>query len=187
MNEEKRRGRPPKSHLHEDHHFRTSDEVAAAVATPAVTEADQADATGSATMPQSTSAEQIAEAVVENPTIVSGVQQDSGTHPELSTHPIVQNSIGESPIEEKIHQLVDNANLNGWHPIDTEIVIEMPPRNGMGVRLSEFPEGEGVLAVWKKTRKFANTTHRWQESGKWVDFHSGMDITFQPKYWKERF
>ena len=181
MNEEKRRGRPPKDHLRDEHHFRTSDEVAAAGAPPAAAESDQADTTGSATMPQSISAEPIVEAVVENPTLAPFVRE--GLDGIIPITPISN----ESPIEEKIHQLVDNASLNGWHPIDTEIVLQMPPRNGMGVKLSETPDGDGVLAMWKKTRKFANTTHRWAESGKWVDFHSGMDISFTPKYWKDRF
>lgn len=177
MSDEKRRGRPPKGHLQDEHHFRTSDEVAAAVATPAVTEADQADTSGSATMPHSMSAEPIAATV----TVIS---PGTGYTSDPLYQPFPKNV--ESPIEEKIHQLVDDVSLNGWHPIDTKIVLQMPPRNGMPVKLSENPDDEGVLAVWKKTRKFANATHRWSESGKWIDFYSGMDIPFQPKYWKER-
>lgn len=199
MNEEKRRGRPPKDHLRDEHHFRTSDEVAAAGAPPAAAESDQADTSGSATMPHSMSAAPIVEAIVENPTLVQSVEKVTGI-PEVPLESLgiipsdaiyagtnIHTMNIESPIEEKIHQLVDSASLNGWHSIDTKIVLQMPPRNGMGVKLSETPEGDGVLALWKKTRKFANPTHRWEESGKWVDFHSGMDISFQPKYWKERF
>lgn len=204
MNEDiKRRSRPPKSHLHEDHHFRTSDDVAAAVATPVVTESDQADTSDVAPATNSVSAEPIyggsgtghtatitvkdgvVEAIVENP-IVPLAEIESVSQEDM---PIVADAteIKESPIEEKIHQLVDNTSLNGWHPIDTKIVLEMPPRNGMGVKLAENSNDKGILALWKKTRKFANATHRWQESGKWIDFHSGMDINFIPKYWKERF
>lgn len=200
MNEDvKRRGRPPKTHLQEDHHFRTSDDAAAAGAPLAAVESEQADASTVAPASDSVSAEPIVEAVVENPTPVQSVEKGAGI-PEVSLESldIIPSDVisadtsgsmmnTESPIEEKIHQLIDSESLNGWHPIDTEIVLEMPPRNGMAVRLSEDGEGEGILAIWKKTRKFANATHRWQEAGKWVDFHSGMDISFQPKYWKERF
>ena len=160
------RGRPRK-HLQEEHHFRTSDETATAGAPPVADESDQADA-GTVD-------------IVSNPT---SAEHTSGGIGSGETATI---TVPESPIEEKIHQLVDNASLNGWHPIDTEIVLEMPPRNGMPVRLSGSADGEIFLCIWKKTRKFANTTHRWQEGGKWVHFESGMDINFQPKYWKERF
>lgn len=190
--EAKRRGRPPKSHLHEDHHFRTSDDAEAAGAPPASADSDQADAIEVAPAAQFASAALIHEAVVENPIPSMDSTSMSLEIPlkKLESEEqgnAVKNSLKESPVEEKIHELMDAASLNGWESIDTKIVIKMPPRNGMPIRLSENPDEHGVLAMWKKTRKFANTTHRWMESGKWVDFQSGMDISFIPKYWKERF
>jgi hypothetical protein len=202
--EPKRRGRPPKSHLQDDHHFRpateTSDDDAAAGAPPATSESGQADTNEAALADSSISAAPIHEAVVENPTHVPDVDTlitSAMTSPQpvassTQSLPVAENvdtittssQQKESPIEEKIHELVD---INGWHPLHTQIVLLMPPRNGMPVRLSETTDGEGVFGIWKKTRKFANSTHRWEESGKWVDFQSGMDISFVPKYWRERF
>lgn len=197
--------------------LRTPDNAEAAGAPPASADSGQADASDGALAPDSASAEylkewggnahaglidgEIVEAVVENPTIVLDVgnQEDSVTksstispesqtigQPDVSNVDIIGNlsQNQESPIEKKIHELAD---VSGWKHIHTEIVLQMPPRNGIPVRLSTTPEGDGVLAIWKKTRKFANPTHRWEESGKWVDFQSGMDISFKPNYWKERY
>lgn len=171
MNEDiKRRGRPPKSHLQEEHHFRTSDDAAAAGAPPAPAESDQADF-------------ESAEPIVEAVTVIS---PGDGYTSEPLYQPFPRNI--ESPIEEKIHNLVEHRNtLNGWHPLDTEIVLELPPRNGNPVRLSETPDSEGVIAFWKRERAFANATKRWQEHGVWRDFYTGMKIDFEPKYWKDRF
>lgn len=187
MNEEiKRRGRPPKSHLQDEHHyqsavrtedvlaayeiFQASDDAVAAGAPPAAAESDQADASDEALSSDSASAEPI-EAIVENPTLPMNA---------IST---------ESPVEEKIHELVaGQVNFNGWHPIlESDMVINLPPRNGNPVRLSETPDSEGVIAFWKRERAFANATKRWQEHGVWRDFYTGMKIDFEPKYWKDRF
>lgn len=93
----------------------------------------------------------------------------------------------ESPVEEKIQELVAESlvNLNGWQSLDAEVAVQIAPRNGMAVRLSETPDGDGVLGFWRRTRAFNGK--RYAETGKWIDFHTGTDISFQPKYWKERF
>lgn len=176
----------PKKHLHEDHHFRTSDDAVAADASAVAAESDQADTSTDALAPDSISAEPIEEAVVENPTLAT--MQDtiiSVAHQDLSAQ-VVEESYAESPVEQKIHQLVDTASLNGWQPIESDSNIT-PPRNGMAVRLSETPAGDGVVAFWKRERAFANATKRWQEHGVWRDFHTGAKVDFEPKYWKERY
>lgn len=81
----------------------------------------------------------------------------------------------------------ESSLANGWNLIEEDISIKSPPRNGLPVRLSEKPEGDGILAFWKRLRAFANSTKRWQETGAWFDFHNGQQISFEPKYWKERF
>lgn len=127
--------------------------------------------------------------VEENPTQPSSPESHSLESLDISEESTVSKNpsrdVLESPVEEKIHDLVeekiDNAPINGWHPIHTA------PRNGMPVKLVEKPEGDSVLCVWKKTRAFANPTKRWEITGKWVNFISGLDISFIPKYWQERF
>lgn len=207
--EPKRRGRQPKSHLQEDHHFRTSDDAAAAGAPPAPAESGQenvSDALPDAGTTASAFSAPIHEAVVENPTLApyadivltsetispTLVASSIESTPSAENVDTITNSSQpkESPIEQKIHELVDAASLNGWHVLPTEIAPHpslLPPRNGMPVRLSETTDGEGILVFWKKTRKYANTTHRWEHSGKWCDFQTGLDINFIPKYWRERF
>lgn len=174
MNEPRKAGRPRK-HLENEHHFRTSDDATTADASPVDAESDQADAIVDFTEPPSVSAEPI-EDVVEIP-----ITHHVGMEVDRSKDDVYKEEVVAT------YHYIEPENLNGWHPIDTEIVMEMPPRNGMPVRLSINNDSEGVLAVWKKTRKFANATHRWQESGKWIDFNTGLDISFAPKYWKERF
>lgn len=70
---------------------------------------------------------------------------------------------------------------NGWYPIEGAL------RSGLPIRISETPNGEGTLARWKRTRAFANATHRWEATGKWEDFITGQEVSFTPKYWKTRF
>lgn len=202
--EPKRRGRPPKSHLSDEHHFRTLDDTVAAGAPPAAVDSNQADASDEALASDSVSADLIHEAVVENPMIALdvGLQEDSVMNSSITlseyqdsgqlnvqnagiTGNLSQNQ--ESPIEEKIHELVENSLLNGWNIIEPDVVLNSPPRNGIPIRLSEEYNGEGVLAFWKKERAFANSTKRWEEHGVWRDFYTGMVISFKPKYWKERF
>jgi len=209
MNEPRRPGRP-KKHLADEHHFKhdettSNDEFNAGVDIPF--EPSMADKIKENIEAEKQKIEkELAtniysnEAVVENSIVdaaPSGDSAESEFSPSLQTedakvaasHQIQE----ESPVEKKIHQLMVDSHLTasnnsvaGWHSIDTEIVLKMPPRNGMPVKLSEIPEGDGVVGYWKKTRKFANATHRWQESGKWIDWFTGMDINFTPKYWKER-
>lgn len=217
--EPKRRGRPPKSHLQDEHHFRTPDDAAAAGAPPAVAESGQADASDEALASDSASAviienkgtgydektainyisaqPPLVEAIVENP--MQPLPEQSGFL-EAALVPIAQ-PCEESPIEEKIHVMVEQqrvflgepqsveiSQLNGWHPFENIMEGSKPPHNGMPVRLSETPDDNcAVMAFHKRVRAFANATKRWQEHGIWCDFHTGQKITFEPKYWKERY
>lgn len=194
MNEEaKRRGRPPKNHLQDEHHFRALDESNVENVTLAVTE--------------------LQEVVVENPIQPTFLTQreslivESGNTSEPLIVPANHNQqytnylAEESPVEEKIHVLVEQqrvflgepsfveiSQLNGWHPItELDTVVTLPPRNGNPVCLTQSLDSKGVIAFWKRERAFANATKRWQEHGVWRDFNTGMKIDFEPKYWKERF
>ena len=101
--------------------------------------------------------------------------------------------VAPSPVQEKIEELVEAAKvepeqLNGWfllkpddHPSD------LPPRNGMPLRLSLDVDSEGTLAFWKKTRAFANSTKKWETTGSWCNFLTGLPVDFTPKYWKSRY
>jgi len=95
-----------------------------------------------------------------------------------------EESLDESTQESSPAPVPEEA--NGWHLIG-DMIITHPPRNGMPVKLAESTDDEGTLGYWKRTRAFANSTMRWVEQGKWVDFVTGQDIPFQPKFWKERF
>lgn len=84
-------------------------------------------------------------------------------------------------ITEKTETGGNIISLNGWHPIETVI------HNGFPVKLTDDQNKEGVIAFWRKTRAFANATHRWQETGKWTDSTTGQNINFSPKFWKDRY
>ena len=131
------------------------------------------------------------EDVVENPIVLtaeSHLEPESGLPMQAETFaPHATTIQHESPAEQKIEELVEAANLNGWHNIETEVVLELPPKNGTAVYVSDKPSGQGTLVVWKKTRAFANATRRWEATGVWIDFVSGIPIAFKPKYWKERY
>ena len=181
MNEPARRGRPPTKHLEQEHHFRTSDEPAAAVATPAAAESDQGSTVEASPLPERVDV--LPESIEE----ITGGSGDS-SEPEFKPGDTVVLDIPEeSPAEQKIEELVEAANLNGWHNIETEVVLELPPKNGTAVYVSDKPSGQGTLVVWKKTRACANATRRWEATGVWIDFVSGIPIAFKPKYWKERY
>ncbi len=192
MNEPRKAGRPRK-HLQDEHHFRTSDDAAVAGAPLAAADSGQADASDEALASDSASAELTQEAVVENPIVDVPLSPIFQVSQSVNTELLAESQLSafappvESPVEQKIHDLVDTASLNGWHPIEPDVDIALPPRNGMAVRLSKTTEGEFVIAFWKRFRAFANATKRWNETGCWYDFHTGQKISFDPKYWKERF
>jgi len=154
-------------HLKEEHHF-----------TPALPPEEEVQAVE----PESV------EAVVENPTLsqeedVTGlVQMDSIALPEpdiIESEPepaVIEHT--PSPAEQKIQKLVGEP-VNGWKH------IESAARNGMPLRLSLAPEGDGIVAYWKRTRSF--NAKRWQETGIWCDFITTIPLAFSPLFWKPRF
>lgn len=98
----------------------------------------------------------------------------------------VESPEGESAPEDKADP-VEGADAN-WRLLDPEALIgDLPPRNGMPVRLSFTPNGEGILGFWKRTRAFSNPTKKWVDHGKWCDFLTGYDMAFTPRYWRERY
>lgn len=66
-----------------------------------------------------------------------------------------------------------------WRDIDSGATSGMPHY------VSDKPKGEGTLAHFRRTRAFANK--RWNEVGKFVDFMTGVDLPFEPKYCRNRF
>ncbi len=99
--------------------------------------------------------------------------------------PIEEEEIEEvnAPVEDEPEPEEEEEILavNGWNPISTA------PFNGIPVKLSASPDGDGILGFWKRTRAFSNVSKRYESIGKWVDSISGADLNFHPKYWKERF
>lgn len=67
-----------------------------------------------------------------------------------------------------------------WEPISSV------PRNGTLVKLTRDPSEPGVLCYWRKSRAFANATHRWEETGFWTEVQTGKNIAFTPLWWKHR-
>lgn len=68
--------------------------------------------------------------------------------------------------------------INGWSFLtDTQ-------QNGEQFIVSEEPQGEGVLAFFRKTRKMEH--FKWIESGKWSDTVSQQTLAFEPKYYKAK-
>lgn len=160
-----------RKHLHDDHHFKAEE-----VENPTVPAED--------TLPQDTieddSSEEsappvIIEEVFEEVTSTVPMSAISTESPEEIDSPPVYTS----PVEEKIHDLVEEAKLNGWNHIDS---LE---HHGLPVIVSEKPGGEGLAAIWRRTRVFAGK--KWKDTGKWVNAMTGVDILFSVNYWRERY
>lgn len=64
--------------------------------------------------------------------------------------------------------------------------IKSAPRNGALIIISETGGDKGEIAFWKKTRAFANATHRWEETGFFVSNITNMRVSFTPNYWRSR-
>lgn len=70
--------------------------------------------------------------------------------------------------------------LHNWLPIDTA------PRNGFPIKLSDDVSNPGITGFWRKSRAFANPTHRWETTGFWTDSATGRNVEFTPIWWKDR-
>lgn len=90
---------------------------------------------------------------------------------------IVSPIVVEEPEEDKI---VESEISHSWQPISTVL------HNGLPVKLTDDPNKTGTIAFWRKTRAFANATHRWEETGFWTDGITGKTISFIPLWWKDR-
>lgn len=69
---------------------------------------------------------------------------------------------------------------HNWNP------IQSAPRNGFPVKITDDIRKIGIVAFWRKSRAFANATHRWEETGFWTDSSTGRNIDFKPLWWKDR-
>lgn len=195
MNDEpKRRGRPPKNHLQDDHHFKASDDLMSSDVFPL--EEDESgkpvdEISVSEDIPEPVKA--IVEAIEKTATIpVSEKIAEMESNVVTGEETPVTHSMAEHKrvlfVEPQSVEVAHGADqLNGWNLIDSDILIKLPPRNGLAVKVSETPSGAGVVVYWRRLRAFANATKRWQENGCWCSFHTGQKIDFEPKYWKDRF
>lgn len=64
--------------------------------------------------------------------------------------------------------------------------IHSAPRNGALIAVSATGADEGVDVFWKRTRAFANATHRWEETGFFVNIITNLRVDFEPRYWRTR-
>ncbi len=90
--------------------------------------------------------------------------------------------IKESPIEEKIHQLVEDASIpdaQGW-----ESNMRIAPVDGRRIMVSQTGIGQGVLVYWRISKVVDRKKLRYIPKGRWTDFLSKKDIEFSPIYWK---
>lgn len=121
-----------------------------------------------------------AEAVVENPT-VQLVEEELLIAEDIPIAGTVM-EIKESPVEEKIHQLVEQANIpivDGW-----ENNMRIAPTDGRRIMVSATGEGQGSLVYWRISRIIDKKNLRYIPKGRWTDFLSKKDIDFTPSYWK---
>lgn len=94
---------------------------------------------------------------------------------DASDPPPAEEAEDEEPVVEA--RLPATPNEHGY------LKIEIAPRVGIQVFLSENGADEGTRALWKRSRFFKQG--RWQMTGKWIDPMTSKDINFEPKYWKE--
>lgn len=85
----------------------------------------------------------------------------------------------QAPEVEKVHEKITSLKDTRWRDIDSGATSGMPHY------VSDTGTGDGTLAIYKRTRAFANK--RWKEIGKFVDFMTGVDLPFEPKYCRNRY
>jgi hypothetical protein len=99
--------------------------------------------------------------------------------------PPVQRIVEEPTIPEVIQEVepvteTEPKNRYDYHDINSA------PRNGTLIVVSETGMDKGEIVFWKRTRAFANATHRWEETGFFVSNITNLPILFKPKYWRNR-
>ena len=86
----------------------------------------------------------------------------------------------ESPVEEKIHELVQLAQeVEGWHND-----IHSAPTDGRRLMVSKTGIDQGVLVFWRISKVVDRARLRYVPKGRWTDFLTKKDIEFTPVYWK---
>lgn len=90
--------------------------------------------------------------------------------------------IVEEQTEEKAETLQENPKKPQYDYED----INSAPRNGSLIMVSATGEDAGEAVLWRKTKAFANATHRWEETGFFISNRSGQQVSFIPKYWRAR-
>jgi hypothetical protein len=140
--------------------------------------------------------ENVPEAVVESPAVTGGIGSgatavltvDEGTITSVEVmtgQPLYVGdtiTIVDSPIEEKIRQLVDDApipDVEGW---DND--MESAPIDGNRIMVSQTGKDQGALVYWRISRYVDKKTLRYIPKGRWTDFLTKVDIAFTPHYWK---
>lgn len=144
--------------------------------------------------------EQVAEVVAENPTAptaevdvltstepTTDTQSDSAWDAEqpgqISDGAVTEELLPkheESPVEEKIHQLVQQAQeVEGWHND-----MYSAPTDGRRLMVSKTGKGQGSLVFWRVSRVVDKAKLRYIPKGRWTDFLTKKDIDFAPVYWK---
>lgn len=94
--------------------------------------------------------------------------------------------ISEPPVQplankaEFVREVADKSPPYGWQDITSA------PRNGTPIEVMDELNTNIANVYWKKTRAFANPTHKWQETGFWCGELSGQKINFSPVYWRQR-
>lgn len=96
--------------------------------------------------------------------------------PEIIPEPILE--IEQEEISLPIEEVEIVTPKYEYSPIGTA------PRNGTLIIVSGTQEDKGEIAFWKKTRAFANATHRWEETGFFVSNITNLRLSFTPKFWR---
>ena len=84
----------------------------------------------------------------------------------------------ESPVEQKIHDLVDAQPPSGWG------LTENAPKDGNRIVLSDNGLDHGVAAYWRNTRKVDKAKLRYVPTGRWTDILTGAEINPVPRFFK---
>ena len=64
--------------------------------------------------------------------------------------------------------------------------INSAPRNGTLIFVSETGADRGEIVFWKRTRAFANATHKWEETGFFVNSLTNLPLAYRPQFWRTR-
>lgn len=133
-------------------------------------------------------------------------QKAKGVTPAKVQAPTDEDFFSEQPVESLAEMLdreqaaaVERARAEVQvEPVEAQVALEMPvtmsqydyrdiqsaPRNGLQVFVSATGADVGERVFWKRTRAFANATHRWEETGFFVDIITNVRVAFEPKYWR---